>query len=390
MKKYLSKNILNINLFIVIMSFFTLFFTIDMYSINNITPEFPLINIANLPFLRMEFIIIIFSITLTIGIIVGILSKSKLNILSNISIFILGFLILIIAIFDVYTLQTILPTLRISHIIMVLSQIVAIICGTTGLFIGILIIKLLKNFKRENLKVALLSLLFSVVLSTLSISNNMYKVIYIFLGVCLLVNFALNQYLPIKNSYCVENQKIDIYSNISCFLSFGILTFMSFTANSYILNTLNLSQYAYLVSLAFLFVFFIIGLYVNIPYLLKSIIIIFILLLSLLISFIQNDILLFISFIIIPLCLGMILEKKDFRVKFSILTACISIFIFSILSYVCVHYSSYIIKYSNNRIEYQMDSLNYILISICTIIMIITILSKFIFNKLKYTKNSDK
>ena len=213
----LKKNAHSISIFSVIFYITTLFLTFDTYCKNQVTPETPLLNIAGLPFLRMDFLLILFNLAFLIGTVIVHIFKKTVGFLLPFALGFSGLLSLFIALFDVNTMQLFDPTMRISHVIMTVSRILAIFAGVSGGFIGAAVTILCRQ-KTSAKSIAFYSI-FSIILSVLANAENMQNWLFIISAILLLSSSFLNDFS--KNTVYNET-KMDsspVYIKISTFLS---------------------------------------------------------------------------------------------------------------------------------------------------------------------------
>ena len=222
LKKYSSDIIVSSVIFYI----FGIFLSFDAYCKTQVTPETPLFNIAGLPFLRMEFVSIIFTAAFLIGSLVVLVLKKADKFLLPFALGFAGVLAIFISVFDVNTLQLISPTLRISHIIMTVSQVLAIVVAVSGGFMGAVCAVLCKQ--KISAKVVLPSALFATVLSVLANEENLQTMLFFISGILLLASSLLSDFFFEINSS--EKVKTFAKSEILPFVStmcvtalFGIL-----------------------------------------------------------------------------------------------------------------------------------------------------------------------
>ncbi len=198
----LKRNAHSISAFSVIFYTVTLFLTLDTYCKNRVTPETPLLNIAGLPFLRMDFVLIIFTAAFLIGTAIVYLLKKSAPFLLPFALGVAGLLSLFIALFDVNTMQLFDPTMRISHVIMTVSRVLAIVAGVSGGFIGAACTILCRQ--KISAKSAVLSAGAAIILSLLANAENLQNQLFAFCAVLLLFGSAVCDFS--KEKICLESK----------------------------------------------------------------------------------------------------------------------------------------------------------------------------------------
>lgn len=296
----LKKNAHCISVFSVIFYITTLFLTFDIYCKKQVTPETPLLNIAGLPFLRMDFLLIIFTLAFLIGAVIVHIFKKAVGFLLPFALGFSGLLSLFIALFDVNTLQLFDPTMRISHVIMTVSRVLAIIAGVSGGFIGAVCTILCKQ-KTSAKSIAFYSI-FSVILSVLANAENMQNWLFIISAILLLSSSFLNDFS--KNTFYNEN-KMDsssAYIKICAFLSTVCFTALIGVLYSTLCENAGFSELGYTAVLGILSTVFMLFLTLHYNSVLQP----------------------------IAMLMG------------------------SVISYIFIHYASDVVTYSGNRVVYIM------------------------------------
>lgn len=125
--------------------------TFDAFCLETVTPEQPLIIIAGLKFFRNEFTILLFTLTALIGAVLARIFNRKAAVLvpllvSSLFVF-LGF----IALFNVDIMQSLDPTMRISHVTMSVSRALSIVVGASGIPAGYLLTISLEHVEIQKL-----------------------------------------------------------------------------------------------------------------------------------------------------------------------------------------------------------------------------------------------
>lgn len=299
MKNYISKNANSAAVFSIVFFIVHLFLTLDIYSKNQVTPETPLLNIAGLPFLRMDFLFIGFSVAYLIGMFVAKIFKNSAEMLLKFSLGIAGILVLFIALFDVNTMQLFAPVLRISHVIMTVSRVDAIVAVVSGLFAGAAC-TVLSRF-RVDYKIVLLSVLSAVVVSCLANSENLHMAAYFISGAMLLLSALVKDFSqPCQAEKTLS--KCSAAANILGFVSTTAFTVTVATLYHMLCDNAGFGQIGYTVATGIL------------------------------------------------VCLFAAVLSKTYH---TVLTP-LAFLAGSIISYILIHYASEVITYSNNRVIYVM------------------------------------
>lgn len=136
MKKWINRNFFTMAFAAAAGYAMLLLLTFDAFCLETVTPEQPLITIAGLKFFRNEFTILLFTLTALIGAVLARIFNRKSAVLipflvSSLFVF-LGF----IALFSVDIMQSLDPTMRISHVTMTVSRVLSIVAGASGIPAG--------------------------------------------------------------------------------------------------------------------------------------------------------------------------------------------------------------------------------------------------------------
>lgn len=226
MKTALKKHKTDIVVSSIIFYIFSIFLSFDNYCKTQVTPETPLFNIAGLPFLRPEFISIIFTFAFIIGTLIVALFKKADKFFLPFALGFTGILAVFISLFDVNTLQLFAPTMRISHVIMTVSQVLAIVAAVSGGFIGAAcaVISRQKISSKAVLPCALSATVFSI----LANEENMQNGLFFISGILLLLGSIVSdfdfEYKPAeKIKINIKNEILPFILTV-CFIAlFGIL-----------------------------------------------------------------------------------------------------------------------------------------------------------------------
>lgn len=296
MKSLIEKNTINISAFSVVFFIISIFITFDTYCKNQVTPETPLYNIAGLPFLRMDFILILFTAAFLIGSFISILLKKGIKNLLPLSLGVLGCIALFISLFDVNTMQIIDPTMRISHVIMTVSRVLAIVAGASGIFAGIAVTAIFNSLSSK--KPILISSVSAIIVGLIANAENMQTVLYfvcavLFLICSLAVDFSKSLNLEISIPKVSKNALAEFISVLSTTVLFGI-------SYSVLCENAGISEIGFTATSG-----------------------------------------------LILLLLFITLSDKQ-----SCVINNLALFFGSIVSYICIHYASDVITYSGNRVVY--------------------------------------
>lgn len=161
-----------------------LLMTFDAFCLETVTPEQPLITIAGLKFFRNEFTILLFTLAALIGAVLARIFNRKAAVLvpllvSSLFVF-LGF----IALFNVDIMQSLNPTMRISHVTMSVSRALSIVVGASGIPVGYLLTISLERVEIQKLLPA-----FSAVglVAIAALADQLYVPVYLVLLVMIAV-----------------------------------------------------------------------------------------------------------------------------------------------------------------------------------------------------------
>lgn len=345
--------------------------TFDSYSLAFISPETPFMKIAEIPFHRVEFITLLFSLTFGIGVVAGVLLKDKVNRLLPLCAVILGSLTLFIGLLDVDLVQQLMPMTRISHIIMTVSRLTGIMLGISGLFIGISSSALIKSGKY-----LLIGVVVGGVLSVFAEATKAYNTIYMFFGLAIIAVAVALQLFKTENKPISYN-KLNFTSNIFCysnaFLTSGALTFFAIVGYIYFKFSLNESTMVYLITIASSLALFIMFSKLNFNNLTKIILGIINLALWFTAIILPNTtITIFAVMFSFSLLGGCRIASSNSN--FTLLFSAFGSFIFTIIACLVNHLLSEVIKYSGNRVIYQVSEYAWIVfIAITAIVVFISI-----------------
>lgn len=169
---------------------FVLVATIDRYSLDYVSPETPFMKIGEMAFQRMELIAVLFGITMLAGLGIGKLFRMQAKTANMLAVGIGGCIVFLIGVFDVDFLQKLIPTLRISHVIMTVSQIIGIASGAIGLVVG-----LRMSASSQGGKSTWMMLGAAGVLAILAFATNAYRTVYLIVGITALLAVSVTALL---------------------------------------------------------------------------------------------------------------------------------------------------------------------------------------------------
>lgn len=354
-----------------------------------ISPETPLMNIGGIAFQHIEFVSILFTVAMLIGVIVSqFLLKEKIFKLVPICIALLGFIAIFIGMFTVDFFQKLAPTMRISHVIMTASRLNGIILSASGLFIGFLLSAAMSHTKR-----IIHALVLALLLTVFAYSLNAFSTVYIVLGVAIVILAIVFGYIGVKNN-CIklpsENTilSVKILDKISPVIKGGIISYFFVYGYYYFINTLGLSPIVFAVTAITAGMIWL--LFSNITIHKYAKIVCVLIVISL---FIANACVPTISLLLVSIAFGATLlglcNKKDGKEKYSTICGCAGAIIFAIIAMVVNHNMAEITKFSSNRIVYEPSVYGFfILLGMILICVIIDYLRLLINTKLELTQLS--
>lgn len=200
----------------------SLFLTLDIYCKNQVTPETPLLNIAGLPFLRMDFVLVVFAAAFAVGTLAEMLLKKFARGLRALALGGLGCIAVFLALFDADALQLLAPTMRISHVIMTVSRVLAITAGAGGIFAGVYFSQL-SDFGALK-KSMCIGAAAAVVCSVFANAENLQTVLYAVCGVLLLLGSLLSDFADPAPVHTTLSRSKTVCGSISDFLGTCALT----------------------------------------------------------------------------------------------------------------------------------------------------------------------
>lgn len=367
--------------------------TFQQYFAKFISPETPFFKIGTIPFQHIEFVAIVFVLAAMVGVLVSIfILKAKMSKLVSIFVVLLGFISIFIGMFSVDFLQKLMPTMRISHVIMTVSRLNGIILAASGFFVGLLLHVVAGQYKR-----VFYAMVIALILSVFAYSLNAFNVIYIVLGVAIVLLAIVYGFIGVNKETVVMEQaetalSTKIIGYISAVFKGGIITFFFVYGYYYFINTFAVSAVAFAVTAVacgliwFLFSRLVLPVYAKIACGFIAITI-----------FIANACVPMVSLLIVALLIGSVFigmcndskSNKERVDKQTLLCGLTGALIFAILAMVFNHYVSNVIVYSQNRIVYEPSVLGtLILLALIIAIEVIECLKMFINKRLKKNINN--
>lgn len=378
------------NVMAVIVAFVTVFaLSFQYYFSKFISPETPLMNIGGIPFQHIEFVSILFTVAMLIGVIVSqFLLKEKIFKLVPICIALLGFIAIFIGMFTVDFFQKLAPTMRISHVIMTASRLNGIILSASGLFIGILLSAAMSHTKR-----IIHALVLALLLTVFAYSLNAFSTVYIVLGVAIVILAIVYGYIGVKNNSVElpsENRilSVKILDKISPIIKGGIISYFFVYGYYYFINTLGLSPIVFAVTAITAGMIWLLFSNITIHKYAKIVCVLIVISLFIANACVPTISLLLVSIMCGAAVLGMC-NNKEKKEKYSTICGCAGAIIFAIIAMVVNHNMAEITKFSSNRIVYEPSVYGFlILLGMILICVIIDYLRLLINTKLELTQLS--
>lgn len=311
-------NASDISVFSVIFFITFIFLTFDIYCKNQVTPETPLLNIAGLPFLRMDFVMLVFALAFLAGVIISKVLKKVSEIITPLALGGFGCIAIFLFLFDVNTMQLIAPTMRISHVIMTVSRVLAIVAGASGIFAGVALTNISKYVSSK--KPIIISSVSAIILSIIANAENLQTGLYLVCGVLLLVSSVIFDFSNKDNMDIAISEKRSIKIIIADFISASSLTAVFGILYSVLCNNAGFGESSFIA--------------------------------------------------ISGLVLLVLVISVDLNVANSI-----ALFFGSVISYTLIHYSSDVVSYSGNRVIYVVP---YSILIVSTVFLIIKTVDRLI------------
>lgn len=349
----------SLNLLATLIYVFVIFFTFDTYSLTQVTPELVLMNMFGLPFARMELVAILFGITFAVGAVISVLCKDKSKKLLSLSLALNGVIALLIAVLDVDLLQSIFPTMRISHVIMTLSRLSAFAVGATGLFVGFNLTTHVKYTPKIGAKSIFIAVLTAFVLGILSFSEGLYLLTYILSAAILFAAAIISQYAP-NTDVAALHSKCDFYQSAKSFLVAFAVAFMLLAGNAYMTFTLKFNGYACLAVLFLMIISYAFARQSKLPRIAKYMLYGAGVAATIVSTFVHTDVVIIACNIIIMAAFGATMSNQE-STSHSMLAMSGGIIVAAVLAYVFNHYVSDVTTYSGNRVVYCIKGWFYLL-----------------------------
>lgn len=378
------------NIAAVIVAFVTLFaISFQYYFSKFISPETPLMNIGGIPFQHIEFVSILFTVAMLLGVIVSqFLLKEKIFKLVPICIALLGFIAIFIGMFTVDFFQKLAPTMRISHVIMTASRLNGIILSVSGIFVGIILSAVINHTKR-----IIHALVLALILTIFAYSLNAFSTVYIVLGVAIVILAIVYGYIGVKNNSVKlpsENRilSVKIIDKISPIIIGGSISYFFVYGYYYFINTVGLSPIVFAVTAITAGIIWLLFSSRTIHKYVKMVCALIVIALFIANACVPTISLLLVSIMCGAALLGMY-NNKEKKEKYSLICSCAGAIIFAIIAMVVNHYMAEITKFSSNRIVYEPSVYGFlILLGMIMVSVIIDYLRLFINTKSKLTQLS--
>lgn len=234
-----------------------LLLTFDAFCLGTVTPEQPLITIAGLKFFRNEFTILFFTLTSLIGAVLARLLNRKAAALIPVLVTSLFVFLGFIALFNVDVMQSLDPTMRISHVTMTVSRVLSIVAGVSGIPAGYILTVSLERIETQRLLPATGVVGLAAIAA---LADQLYVPAYIALSVMIAVAGILCSQADreITGSF-VFNKWTGSAVRKVCWAATGLLVGFVFTlaavcVPNYYMQHLNGSEYAVMAAVACAFV----------------------------------------------------------------------------------------------------------------------------------------
>lgn len=384
MKTFLTKYRTDINVFALFLYAFFLLFSYDSFCFDTITTETPLLKIGDFPLLRTEFTAFLFALTAIVGAAAGIVPRIKGKKYSSVLVALPGLILLFFTFFDVDALQKLVPSMRISHVVMTLSRISAIATGISGLFFG-LALSLLNIEKHPGAIVCgvLAALLFSI----LAVEEKLYTLCFTSVSLILIATGISGEYFncdcPLENT--VSAPLDAIVESIERFSSVFVMTVLPLALCGYLTDTENYGNSAYFISIFAVMSGYALSNRINCKTATVISVASGIVLAGLAIAF-RAFVLILITCFVAGLACGTGKCKKDNSAPWDALVSASALFTGAIVSYYVVHEISQIMSYSANRIVYLPQSNLFIPVAIALGVKLLCLSADIV---LKYIKGKN-
>lgn len=235
-----------------------LLLTFDAFCLETVTPEQPLITIAGLKFFRNEFTILLFTLTALIGAVLARIFNRKAAVLVPILVSSLFVFLGFIALFTVDVMQSLDPTMRISHVTMTVSRVLSIVAGASGMPVGYILTVSLESARIQELVPAAGAVGLAAIAA---IADQLYVPVYLTLAVAIAVLGILCSQADreVTGSFVFYKWTGSAVRNV-CWAATGLLAGFVFTLSAvcvpnYYMQNLNGTEYAVTAAVACAFAF---------------------------------------------------------------------------------------------------------------------------------------
>lgn len=379
MKKFLTDRRIDLNVFAVFLFTFFIMLSFDPFCFDTITTETPLIKLGELPLLRTDFVALLFALTAIIGAAVGVVLRIKNKAFSSVLATLLGSITLILTFFDVDMLQILAPDMRISHVIMTLSRISAIVAGVSGLIVG-LALPLLASEKHAG--ALLCGVLAAVMLSFLAVEEKLYTACFALVSVALLVIGIAGQFFNNDSPLGYSAPEVAwsaVAAGADRLLSVFALTVLCLTLCGYLTDTQGYGNAAY-----FICVFTLAGGYA-LSKLTRCKAVITLSVAAIALSGVaiasRHFIIILLACAAAGLACGACRYNKCVSFPWDSLISVAAVFIGAVVSYYVIHEKSEIMNFSANRIVYLVQSNLFVPVVISLGIKLLCHILNIVFNK---------
>lgn len=379
MKKFLTDNRLNANVFSVFLFVFFMLFSFDGFCFDTITTETPLTKIGELPLLRNEFVALLFSVTAIAGAAAGTVLRIKEKGYSSLLTTLLGVIVLFFAFFDVDALQIFAPDMRISHVIMTLSRLSAIIAGASGIIVGLALSLL--DFKKYTGAIAA-GVLSATMLSILAVQEKLYTLCFAIVTVILLATGIAGQYFKADPTIKYTAPTV-IQGAVSAaadrLFSIFCITVLSLTLCGYLTDTEGYGYAAYFICVFVLTVSYIFAKKLDCKAVIPSAAVALALSCAAIAS--RQFALVIFTCAAVGFAAGSCRYNKCVSLPWNGLVSAVALFLGAIVSYYVVHELSQVMTFSANRTVYLVQSNLFIPIAIAVGAKLLYNVFDTIFNK---------
>lgn len=370
-KRLLANNRIGLNIFALTLYVATVFLSFDRFCFETITTETPLIKLGELPFARMEFVAILFALTSVAGAGIGILAKKCKHAYSTVTTTLMGIVMLLLVIFDVDMLQILAPDMRISHVVMTLSRMLAIVVGITGILFGVTLA--MAEIKKQDIRFVIAGIIAGATLSIIAVSDKQYTFVYSLVATVLLMTGICGDFCkPYQELTDCEKVTVSVQNKIVAsadkFVSVLGMTISVLTLYGYVVTNLGYSVTSYIICIGITVLSYILTKHVKKTYSLYWVLCIIIsvaaITMNIVAVFVNNLATVIIALAITGCAFGADCGQNDnceSKSCISLLTTS-AMFIGSVIAYTIIHKMSDIITFSGNRVVYEVSSKLFIIV----------------------------